>query len=190
MIKTHNPKSRKSQNPKYNSMIQFDSSQINTLTIRKENEKPKSENNQKSQNDNSTHPFLEGKKTSVHIQNPVKSSTNFPRATPIKKATKNPMIKCDSWIQIKGNRREIIAGQTWMSPSRSPMISSVSVDSAWVRQVNQISSDIFTPVNDISSVLLLILPLFFFKKSRLIPKIFRSQREGEREILQKVECPV
>lgn len=36
-----------------------------------------------------------------------------------------------------------------MSPRRSPMISSVSVDNAWVRHVNQTSSDIFTLVRDI-----------------------------------------
>lgn len=38
---------------------------------------------------------------------------------------------------------------TWMSPRRSPMISSVSVDNAWVRQVNHTSSDIFTHVRAI-----------------------------------------
>lgn len=38
---------------------------------------------------------------------------------------------------------------TWMSPRRRPIISSVSVDNAWVTQLNHTSSDIFTLVRDI-----------------------------------------
>lgn len=39
-----------------------------------------------------------------------------------------------------------------MSPRRRPMISSVSVENAWVTQVNHTSSDIFTLVSDIFSL--------------------------------------
>jgi len=38
---------------------------------------------------------------------------------------------------------------TWISPRRRPIISSVSVENAWVAHVNQTSSDIFTLVRDI-----------------------------------------
>ena len=42
--------------------------------------------------------------------------------------------------------------RTSISPRRRPMISSVSVDNAWVRHVNHTSSDIFTHVKDIFSL--------------------------------------
>lgn len=40
--------------------------------------------------------------------------------------------------------------KTWVSPRRSPIISSVSVDNAWLRHVNHTSSVIFTLVRAIS----------------------------------------
>lgn len=52
-----------------------------------------------------------------------------------------------NWERQSQKRFEIKC--TWMSPRRSPMISSVSVDNAWVRQVNHTSSDIFTHVRAI-----------------------------------------
>lgn len=106
-------------------------------------------NSANTQQSNSTLSHTESK-TWLEFQKPI--SENNPSHTnskPTKQfklwAQHNPKRKMKNCKMGKKERTSI-------SPRRRPMISSVSVDNAWVRHVNHTSSDIFTHVKDIFSL--------------------------------------